>query len=186
MLALTSVRTVDNLFVPGNGEEVYDTVSGLIYRGNGYLPVGQLSPIQSVQQGLYIPGVAGNYVSSPDANIFDVPGDLCVVACIQGPNSGADAKFILSKWAPSNDTFYFYYQISTQQLVLTWSSDGATANYKISNQISITNKKWVAITFDVNNGSGGNTAIFWISPDGINWTPFSSDEQLVLLLYLLV
>jgi len=46
---MTLVRTdsfdVDSSYVPPSGQEVYDTVTGESYRGNGYDPVSALTPI---------------------------------------------------------------------------------------------------------------------------------------------
>lgn len=49
--AREATQNVGTSFVPAPGQEVYDTVSGYTYRGDGYKSISELSPIANVSGG---------------------------------------------------------------------------------------------------------------------------------------
>lgn len=120
------------------------------------------------------PAVTGNHLTVPDAAPLDVPGDLCIVALI-APNDWTPAASvaICAKWtSPSNA--YMLRLITGGALSLSWSPDG-TSTLSASSTVIVPSVvdgdwKWIAVTFDVDNGATGRSVRFWTGTDGTTWT----------------
>jgi hypothetical protein len=177
MLVLQSTQTVQPNFVPGIGEEVYDTTSGIIFKGDGYTPISSLPKYEpgSSNTALYLSGATGNYVSTPDAAPFDITGDICLMAHIKSDDYSL-SQDLVTKWIGGNLSWFFgitsgdlfmYYSPNNSN-VITMSPQGPARPVLIG-------EIWVAVTFDVDNGANGYTAKFWISSNGINWTRRGTD-----------
>lgn len=128
---------------------------------------------------LYLPGVSGNYASSPDSAAISVTGDidLRVQVALDDWTPSAQNNLI-SKWSSATDCSYIFWVNTTGTLVLNWTSDGVYANRKTA-QSSATglidgSVKWVRATLTVNNGAGGNDVKFYTSDDGTTWTQLGS------------
>jgi len=122
---------------------------------------------------LYLPGVASNYASTPDAAPLDITGDIdirCKVALDDW--TPAAAQVFLAKRA----TNQYSYQFSVQTngvLNLSWTPDGINAiskNSTVAPTVSDGSTLWIRVTLDVDNGASGNDVIFYTSTDGTNWT----------------
>lgn len=125
---------------------------------------------------LYLDGTAGNYVVTPDAAALDITGDIDLRAevALDDWTPAAD-QALISKYTPSGDQrSYLLLVLTTGHLRLVWSELGtSTTKFADSTAIPTTTAGqplWVRATLDVNNGAAGNTAVFYTSPDGIEWT----------------
>jgi hypothetical protein len=128
---------------------------------------------------ILFPGSAGNYVSTPDAPAFDITGDITIVARI-APYSWKPATEMIfaSKFLSTGDQRSYRFSIATGgQLRFTWSTTGvdtpavaSTEAVQDATGVRDGQFKWVAITFDVNNGASGKDARFWVSDDDTTWT----------------
>ena len=126
---------------------------------------------------LYLPGVASNFASAPDAAPLDITGDIDI-----------RCKVALDDWTPAGNTILVgkynsgtagarSYQLqitSTGFLNLQWSTDGSTLTNNVLSTV-VTGiadgaVKWVRATLDVDNGASGNNVQFFTSDDGTTWT----------------
>lgn len=124
------------------------------------------------------PGTSGNRLVIADSAELDITGDICIVARVAlddwSPPSAADT--IVSKRNSSITGAYRFDVVSpTGPLRFIWSPDGTDAslvakNSSVPTGIPDGSFKWVAVTFDVDNGAGGNSVRFWLSDDGVTWT----------------
>jgi hypothetical protein len=123
---------------------------------------------------VYLPGVAGNYLSTPDAAALDITGDIDLrvqVALDNWTPSGDDT--LISKFGAGGNRSYRLTVTSAGNLSLIWSSDGTTlitATSSVATGITNGTIKWVRATLDVDNGSSGNTVTFFTSDNGTSWT----------------
>jgi hypothetical protein len=123
---------------------------------------------------LYLPGIASNFASTPDAAALDITGDLDL-----------RLKLALDDWTPSALTYLFSkYQgagnvsyamsITTAGLLqLSWSVAGTTIISKTSTvapTVTDGSTLWIRATLDVDNGAAGNDVKFFTSDDGLTWT----------------
>ena len=123
---------------------------------------------------LYLPGVASNNATTPDAAALDITGDIDL-----------RLKLALDDWTPSALTYLFSkyqgagnvsYAMSITAaglLQLNWSAAGTTIITKTSTvapTVTDGSTLWIRATLDVNNGASGNDVAFYTSTDGITWT----------------
>lgn len=125
---------------------------------------------------LYLPGVSGNFVSSPDSTALDITGDIdlrCKVALDDWTPTATNA--LISKYSSAGSYSWLFSVISTGALRLDYSADGTnilTATSTVSTStipISDGNPIWVRVTLDVNNGASGHSTNFYYSRDGVTW-----------------
>jgi hypothetical protein len=122
-----------------------------------------------------IPNVNGNYLSTPDAAALDITGDMTIVAKV-APVSWTAGGFqtIAGKWSTASNLSYLFQINSSGGLSFSWTTGGVTplsANSSVAVPGTAANvPKWVAVTFDVDNGASGRTARFWWSNNGVNWS----------------
>jgi hypothetical protein len=132
---------------------------------------------------LYLPGVASNYASTPDAAALDITGDIDIrvkVAMDDWTPSALSA--LVTKWHTVTSTSYALYLRTDGKLALIASSNGTLAVDNTSASASTVATgladgatKWVRATLDVDNGSGGRTYRYYLSDDGTNWTQLGTD-----------
>ena len=127
---------------------------------------------------LYLPGINGNYASSPDSNALDITGDLDVrVKVALDDWTPGSANLLLAKWSGSGNYSYYLYINSGGAPSIQWSPNG-TDTSKSATGATLNLKdgsiKWVRWVLDVDNGAGGNDNKFYTSDDGINWTQLGS------------
>ena len=123
---------------------------------------------------IYFPGVASNYISTPDSAALSITGDL-----------DARVQVALDDWTPTAASFLFSkagfggargWQLSvttTGLLSLEWSNNGTavlSALSTVATGITDGATKWVRVTLDVDNGASGNDVKFWLSDDGVTYT----------------
>jgi hypothetical protein len=125
------------------------------------------------------PGIAGNYLSTPDAAALDITGDITMVAKVAPDNwvPGVDMTFISKFNSTANQRSYRFGLMSTGLLRLVWSTNGtdtpsvnSTVSVQADTGIPNGQPLWVAVTLDVDNGASGNSVRFWTSTTGSNWT----------------
>jgi hypothetical protein len=120
---------------------------------------------------LYLPGVAGNYASTPDAAALDITGDIDIRVRVAMDDWTPAADIgLVSKWngAVTQSAYLFNVNSGSGRLSLYWSTNGTTVSNSISTvspTISDGAALWVRVTFDVDNGSGGNDVAFFTAPD---------------------
>lgn len=128
---------------------------------------------------LYLPGSAAsvNFASIPDSGSTFV-GDLSIAVeydptdrttdtvLVLKRENGVDAgliPFSLSQWTFGSGALKF-----------VWADTAGTTHTLFGNVSVPAAAKWVGVQHDHDNGAGGNTAHFYWSADGTNWTLFNS------------
>jgi hypothetical protein len=125
---------------------------------------------------VYLPGVAGNYLSVPDEAALDITGDIDIrVQVAMDDWTPAATSTFISKRLSTGDQRSFSMGINTTGILnFQWSIDGtAPLNARsatVTTGISDGQTKWVRATLDVDNGSSGNDVKFFLSDDGATWT----------------
>lgn len=122
---------------------------------------------------LYLPGVSGNWASTPDAAVLDITGDIDLRAKVALDDwTPAAVQTFVSKRTTAQIAFSFDVAI-TGELVLNWSTDGTAVNAvtsSVATGVADGATKWVRATLDVDNGNSENEVKFFLSDDGTNWT----------------
>ena len=123
---------------------------------------------------VYLPGVAGNNMSVPDANNLDITGDIDIRAKVALDDwTPASTQSFISKFETGGQNSWRFEQ-GPSQLAIIWSSGGTNNDGVIAatvpTGIADGSAKWVRVTVDVNNGASGNDVKFYTSDDGSAWT----------------
>jgi hypothetical protein len=127
---------------------------------------------------LYLPGVASNDASAPDAAALDITGDIdirCKVALDDW--TPATEQGLVTKINSSQFAYGFTVVPTTGRLRFYYSTNGTTlplVDSTVSPTVADGATLWVRVTMDVDNGASGNTATFFTSNDGITWTTLGS------------
>jgi len=122
---------------------------------------------------LYLPGVNGNYCTSPDSAALDITGDIDIRYKIAMDDwTPAGSSLLVSKWGSAGNRSYYLYITTGGGLSGEWSADGTAPLTFSSSALGLTDgtTKWVRWTMDVNNGAGGRDHKFYTSDDGTTWT----------------
>jgi hypothetical protein len=129
---------------------------------------------------LYLPGIASNFASTPDAAALDITGDIDI-----------RVKVALDDWTPSAQTALLAKDVvsggqrsynlgvnTSGQLTFVWTTNGSTVIQRFSDQLVITDgtTKWVRVTLDVDNGASGYDLRFFTSDDGNTWTQLGATQ----------
>jgi hypothetical protein len=128
---------------------------------------------------VYLPGVAGNYLSVPDEDALDITGDIDIrVQVAMDDWSTSGYQTFISKWGPNNNAFLFWQQASGYP-EFRWSVTGvnsteSTVQCSAPVPASDGSPIWIRVTLDVDNGAAGKTVKFWTSTDGVVWTQLGS------------
>lgn len=128
----------------------------------------------------YLESTGGDQTAQvPNAIVPTITGDFTF-----------EIQVFLSNWIPASQislgnkmgdsgNFGFRFQINTGGgLQFNWSNDGNALSTVSSPATGFANNtwNWVKLTFDVDNGSSGSTAIFYTSQDGVNWTQLGTPQ----------
>ena len=131
---------------------------------------------------LYLPGIASNYASTPDAAALDIAGDIDVrvKVALDDWTPSVQSGF-MSKWTPTgNQRSWRFSVVSNGSLQAEWSADGTSSSIAHTSSavagISDGTTKWIRWTLDVDNGASGYDSKFWTSDDGINWTQLGTTQ----------
>ena len=123
---------------------------------------------------VYLPGVASNYLSTPDAAALDITGDIDIrVRVALDDWTPAATSALAAKWLAADSAWVLV--VNTDgTLAFTWSANGtaivATAASSVATGITDGAVKWIRATLDVDNGAAGSAVKFYTSDDGTTWT----------------
>lgn len=123
---------------------------------------------------LSLPGVAGNYASTPDSAANSVTGDLeLIVRASLTDWTPAAIATLIAKWNTTGNQRSYALSVNTDgTLNLSWSADGTAVlskNSTVATGFADGAIAWVRATLDVNNGAAGNDVKFYTSTDGVTW-----------------
>jgi hypothetical protein len=124
---------------------------------------------------LYLPGVASNNASTPDAAALQITGDLDLrVKVAMDDWTPSTTSTLIGRFAGSTATGSYTFYLSTGGLLGFYhlNSSGVSTLRVSTVATGLTDGavKWVRATIDVDNGASGNDVKFWLSDDGITWT----------------
>lgn len=145
--------------------------------GPYYGLIGRNTPLRvSVVPGglstLYVPDGEPVNATTPDNAVLDITGDIDIRVDV-APALWGDLRADLSgftdlvtKYGASGQRSWYFGLTETGNLILFWSADG-TAVPRAQSTVPVPfvpgQRGTVRVAFDVNNGSGGNTATFYTS-----------------------
>lgn len=124
---------------------------------------------------VYMPGVAGNFMSVPDEAALDITGDIDIrVQVALDDWTPSTVNGLIGKWQSAVGARSFTFRITTAgRLELLRSGDGTT-NTPYTSTVSPTIADgaalWTRVTLDVDNGASGHDVKFFTSLDGVTWT----------------
>lgn len=123
----------------------------------------------------YMPGITGNYMSTPDSAALDITGDITAVAKVNMPDwTPASSNTFLCKWNTTGNQRSYAFQINAAgRLEFYWSVAGAVlVGTTATASVPFTDGQtgYVAASLDVDNGASGYDLKFWTSTDGTTWT----------------
>jgi hypothetical protein len=130
---------------------------------------------------LVLPGVSGQYASTPDAVPLQLTSDLTI-----------DCRFAADTWVPAVTGYLvskgtagasggvYSLGLDTAGKLRFVSSDGVTApvmTSSVATGLSAAATKWVRASFQINDGAAHSIVRFYMSDDGSTWTQLGSDVQ---------
>ncbi|MFI9079113.1 hypothetical protein ACIGW8_22030 [Streptomyces sioyaensis] len=116
---------------------------------------------------LSLPGVVGDYASTPDTAALDITGDLDVRFDGTLTNWGATDLELIGKFTFATGGRSWYLGMRNGFPHFEWSTDGANtiqADAPVAPMIPPSGRLALAVTLDVNNGAGGSTVQFYTAP----------------------
>jgi hypothetical protein len=125
---------------------------------------------------LYLPGVASNNCTTPDAAALDITGDIDLrVKVAMDDWTPAAIQYLLSKYQTSSQRSYGLTIGTNGRPSIVWSTDGTAtgllgAEATVAPTVADGATLWIRATLDVNNGASGNDVKFYTSTDGTTWT----------------
>lgn len=127
---------------------------------------------------VYLPGIAGNSLSTPDAAALDITGDIDirVKVALDDWTPSANSRLV-TKYGSAGTRSYLFDINTTGNLRFTWTADGTTgvtSTATAATGITDGAVKWVRATMDADNGAVGHDVKFWLSDDGTTWTQVGS------------
>jgi hypothetical protein len=138
-----------------------------------------------LQNTLRLPGLTGNYMSTPDTPAASITGDIDirVKVALDRWTVGSGEQTFLGKWDSGTNRSYLFSIGSSGELIFRTTPDG-TFGASVSAQTSNTPgvgfaggaTKWVRVTRDVDNGSSQNVTKFYTSDDGATWSQEGTDR----------
>jgi hypothetical protein len=160
----------------GIGGELLDLRLGSSIAANTNDPLYLAPDLQSGY--VYLPGVAGNYLSVPDENALDITGDIDirVKVALDNWNPGSIVNLV-AKWQGSGSRSYRLYIDASGYPRLGVTTDGVN---EFGSQPSATTSlangaaKWLRATLDLDDGAGNRVYRYYTSDDGSSWTQLGS------------
>lgn len=160
----------------------YDATNTRIFdlsgRGHHAAQVDATNPLPLKWTGtnyLYLPGVSGNYLSTPDAATLDITGDIEIRARVALTDwTPAAETQLVGKWTVTGNQRSYKLSVNTNgTLLFQNSTDGAVGTVvshtsSVAPTVSDGGTLWVRVTVDVDNGSGDSDATFYTSTDDTN------------------
>lgn len=130
---------------------------------------------------VFLDGASGDYASTPDSAAADITGDIEIIAYIRCADYTAGGQqAIVAKLANSSTWSYIFDVTALGMLALITSPTGSSGSLVVAVSTALVpfadgTDGWVRVTFDVNNGASGNTAVFYTSTDSANTAPGNVD-----------
>lgn len=127
---------------------------------------------------LWLPGVAGNYVSVPSSAALQVTTGLDIDAyvALNTPTSGT-TKHLGGKWLGTGSQYSYVFQVqaTTGKLILSRANTGAVGD--IQSAVSSVAPSWVAYSgLYVRVTELAGVVTFYTSTDGSNWTQLGTTQ----------
>jgi hypothetical protein len=143
------------------------------------VPCRPYKVFQLGDDGLVLPGTAGNYASTPDTSVLDIVGDIDLRADVVMTDwTPANNSTLVSKRGAAGQRSYLFQVQTTGVLSLTWSTDGTaqiTDTSTVAPTVTDGARLAVRVTLDVNNGAAGHTTTFYTAPTITGtWTQLGS------------
>lgn len=146
-------------------------------RGGVEIPSPPGNATSAARTALYLPGTAGNFVTTPAHASLDITGDLDlrILVALDDWTPAANQGLIRKRGA-SGQFGYYFHVLAGGSLRLRWSPDGTTELTADSIVPAATDGSplWLRVTLDVDNGSGGYAVKFWTAPATIE-NPTAAD-----------
>lgn len=122
----------------------------------------------------YLPGIAGNYISTPDSVALSITGDIDI-RCLCAPADWAGGPYtFIGKFDAAPNKSWFFEIRAGGLLSFTWSEAGTmlkSATSAVPVSFTGSNAGGVRVTLDVDDGANGFLVSFYESTDGgSNWT----------------
>lgn len=192
------IQSGDQLSVPSTTISTVDYKSPAVYvsnlgTGNGVLDARKGSSVavdtndptwleHTGTNYLYLPGVVGNYASTPDSAALDVAGDLEIVCRVNLESFSVQQGLVSKATGAAPVIGYEFYVGSTGFLFLRWGNGTSTNTFNPSNSLSaaglvVGTTYWLKVTLDVDNGASGHQVNFFWAVDSAteptSWNSFS-------------
>ena len=124
---------------------------------------------------VYLPGVAGNYLSVSDSNELDILGniDIRIRVSLDNWNTPSTTQRLIGKYGAEGNRSFLLNYTNTSTLQLIWYSTAITQHIAASTvpvSVADGSPKWLRATVRVNNGAGGTNVDFYTSDNGTSWT----------------
>ena len=122
--------------------------------------------------GMFLPGVAGSYASTPDNAALDIVGDIDLrVDLAHDTWRPAAAEILIGKFTSAgNQRSYLMYLNTAGTLQFVSSADGTAFAVNVASTVAVpiaSGRLTVRATLDVDNGAAGNTVTFYTGTGGI-------------------
>lgn len=121
----------------------------------------------------YLPGVTGNYLSTPHAAAYNVTNlQIDVDAALDDWTTPSAYTTLASKWNATT-SFIFFIEQTTGKLGLTWFNGvgNVSQTSSVAPTVAARARMQVRATLQVDDGAGHYVLKFWTSTDlGANWT----------------
>jgi hypothetical protein len=179
--AKTSTQYWKNLAGSTLGELVVIDNVGLVYSIGAGGPAGVGVPVFT-QTVLRLPGVSGNYVSTPDSAAVSITGDIDIRARYAADNgaSGGNQILVAKYDSTANLRSYMFRLTPTGPPELFLSVDGAAGvgttaspgGAPFANGVS----GWLRATWRASDGR----VQFFTSADGVTWTQYGTDKTIAI------
>lgn len=123
--------------------------------------------------GVFLPGNAGDYASTPDDASLDITGDIDLQAdVIANDWTPIVEQALVSKWATPSDLSWLFRINISGQLEFLWSADGSVTAELVSSgpnlpealNLADGDRRALRVTLDADNGNGEHVVTFWTAP----------------------
>lgn len=130
---------------------------------------------------VYLPGVAGNYLSVPDAASLDIVGDIDirVKVALDDWTPPSSTNVLINSYDYGGQARWAFRVLVTGTLQFEWFNSSVVNTTKVSSVVTgLTDgsAKWLRATLDVDNGASGSDVKFWMSDDGVAWSQLGTTQ----------
>ncbi len=121
-----------------------------------------------------LPGVAGNFATSPDSVAASITGDIDLrVMLAMNDWTPAAIQYVLAKYNGTTQGAYLLSIGAAGTIGMEWVDSGGTlrgAASTVATGFTDLSTRWIRATLDVDNGAAGRDIKFYTSVDGVTWT----------------